>query len=77
MYLPLKLIVFIFQGLEDSWSHKNTTEAQWCVSLANYLRRMKYEPDEITILTTYTGQASLIKEVIYHCLYFSLVNKII
>ncbi|CAH2096457.1 unnamed protein product [Euphydryas editha] len=51
------------EGLEDSWSHKNTTEAQWCVSLANYLRQMNYEPDEITILTTYTGQATLIKEI--------------
>ncbi|KAG6440596.1 hypothetical protein O3G_MSEX001366 [Manduca sexta] len=51
------------EGLEDSWSHKNTFEAKWCVALANYLRRMEYKPEEVTILSMYTGQVSLIKEV--------------
>ncbi|CAK1556451.1 unnamed protein product [Leptosia nina] len=51
------------EGLEDSWSHKNSFEARWTVALANYLRRMEYSPDDVTILTTYTGQASLIKEL--------------
>ncbi|XP_034832101.1 NFX1-type zinc finger-containing protein 1-like isoform X1 [Maniola hyperantus] len=51
------------EGLEDSWSHKNTLEAKWCVSLANYLRRKQYDSNEITILATYNGQASLIKEI--------------
>ncbi|XP_050350875.1 NFX1-type zinc finger-containing protein 1-like isoform X2 [Nymphalis io] len=51
------------EGLEDSWSHKNTREAEWCVSLANYLRRMMYGSNEITILATYTGQATIIKEI--------------
>ncbi|XP_047533549.1 NFX1-type zinc finger-containing protein 1-like [Vanessa atalanta] len=51
------------EGLEDSWSHKNTREAEWCVSLANYLRRMKYDSNDITILATYTGQATVIKEI--------------
>ncbi|KAI5646618.1 AAA domain-containing protein [Phthorimaea operculella] len=51
------------EGLEDSWSHKNTLEARWCVALAKYLRQMRYSPEEITILATYTGQASLIREL--------------
>ncbi|CAH2265116.1 jg9273 [Pararge aegeria aegeria] len=51
------------EGLEDSWSHKNTLEAKWCVTLANYLRKMEYGSKEITILTTYNGQATLIKEI--------------
>ncbi|XP_063384335.1 NFX1-type zinc finger-containing protein 1-like [Cydia fagiglandana] len=51
------------EGLEDSWSHRNTFEAKWCVALADYLRKMKYTPGEITILATYTGQATLIKEL--------------
>ncbi|XP_013183232.1 NFX1-type zinc finger-containing protein 1 [Amyelois transitella] len=51
------------EGLEDSWSHKHTLEAKWCVALANYLREMKYKSEEITILSTYTGQVSLIKEM--------------
>ncbi|XP_072949027.1 NFX1-type zinc finger-containing protein 1-like [Epargyreus clarus] len=51
------------EGLEDSWSHKNTYEAKWCVSLANYLRNMKYASQDIVILSTYTGQATLIKEL--------------
>ncbi|XP_031766048.2 NFX1-type zinc finger-containing protein 1-like isoform X2 [Galleria mellonella] len=51
------------EGLEDSWSHRNTYEAEWCVALANYLRSMKYKPEEITILSTYTGQVSLIREL--------------
>ncbi|XP_075977496.1 NFX1-type zinc finger-containing protein 1-like [Anticarsia gemmatalis] len=51
------------EGMEDSWSHRNSVEAKWCVALANYLRQMKYNTDEITILSTYTGQVSLIKEL--------------
>ncbi|CAH0585889.1 unnamed protein product [Chrysodeixis includens] len=51
------------EGMEDSWSHRNTWEAKWCVALANYLRRMEYKPEEITILATYTGQVSLIKDL--------------
>lgn len=56
-------MVGIFQGMEDSWSHKNTLEAKWCVALANYLRQMKYNPEEITVLATYTGQVNLIEDV--------------
>ncbi|KAL0839055.1 hypothetical protein ABMA28_017042 [Loxostege sticticalis] len=51
------------EGMEDSWSHKNTLEAKWCVTLADYLRQMKYKAEEITILATYNGQVSLIKEL--------------
>ncbi|CAB3236602.1 unnamed protein product [Arctia plantaginis] len=51
------------EGMEDSWSHRNTLEAKWCVALANYLRNSMYRSDEITILSTYTGQVSLIKDM--------------
>ncbi|XP_045487082.1 NFX1-type zinc finger-containing protein 1 isoform X2 [Pieris rapae] len=51
------------EGLEDTWSHKNTFEAEWSVALANYLRNMDYSAEDITILSTYTGQATLIKEL--------------
>lgn len=51
------------EGMEDSWSHRNTLEAKWCVALANYLRQMKYSHDEITILATYNGQVTLIKDL--------------
>ncbi|KAL4705941.1 hypothetical protein ACJJTC_017523 [Scirpophaga incertulas] len=51
------------EGLEESWSHKNTWEAKWCVALACYLRQQKYGSDAITILATYTGQVTLIKEL--------------
>ncbi|XP_053609325.1 NFX1-type zinc finger-containing protein 1-like isoform X2 [Plodia interpunctella] len=50
-------------SLEESWSHKNSLEAKWCVALANYLREMKYASEDITVLSTYTGQVSLIKEI--------------
>ncbi|CAH0715751.1 unnamed protein product, partial [Brenthis ino] len=48
---------------KESWSHVNTFEAKWSASLANYLRKMKYEAHEITILTTYNGQVSIIEEI--------------
>ncbi|CAH4027061.1 unnamed protein product [Pieris brassicae] len=51
------------EGLEDTWSNKNTFEAQWSVALANYLRIMNYSAEDITILSTYTGQAALINEL--------------
>ncbi|XP_063826233.1 NFX1-type zinc finger-containing protein 1-like [Ostrinia nubilalis] len=50
-------------GTEDSWSHKNTLEANWSLALADYLRRMKYKSAEITILSTYNGQVTLLKEL--------------
>lgn len=45
---------------EDSRSHKNSLEANWCVALAKYLIMQKYEPADITILCTYNAQAELI-----------------
>ncbi|KAJ0176799.1 hypothetical protein K1T71_007978 [Dendrolimus kikuchii] len=50
-------------GSDDSWSHKNTFEAKWCVALANYLRQMNYTSDEVTILSTYNGQVTLLREL--------------
>ncbi|KPJ16525.1 NFX1-type zinc finger-containing protein 1 [Papilio machaon] len=49
--------------IEDSWSHRNSWEAVWCVSLANYLRHMRYTADDVTVLTTYSAQANLITEL--------------
>lgn len=51
------------EGMEDSWSHKNTFEAKWCVALADYLMKMNYSPDEITILATYNGQVNLLRDL--------------
>ncbi|KOB69567.1 putative NFX1-type zinc finger-containing protein 1 [Operophtera brumata] len=52
--LDIHAAVLAYQhGMEDSWSHKNTFEAKWCVALANYLRKMKYTPDEVTVLATF------------------------
>lgn len=51
------------EGFEGSWSHRNTFEARWCVVLANYLRQMKYLAQEVTILSTYVEQVSLIKQL--------------
>uniref|UniRef100_A0A2A4IRV4 DNA2/NAM7 helicase-like C-terminal domain-containing protein n=1 Tax=Heliothis virescens TaxID=7102 RepID=A0A2A4IRV4_HELVI len=51
------------EGMEDSWSHRNTFEAKWCVALAEYLMKMNYSPDEITILATYNGQVNLLRDL--------------
>ncbi|XP_068633250.1 NFX1-type zinc finger-containing protein 1 [Battus philenor] len=51
------------EGLEDSWSHRNSYEANWCLALANYLRRLAYKSNEITLLATYNGQAALLRDL--------------
>ncbi|KAM3965335.1 NFX1-type zinc finger-containing protein 1-like [Aphomia sociella] len=40
----------------DSLSRSNTTEADVALSLANYLMQQDYNPEDITILATYSGQ---------------------
>ncbi|XP_050675720.1 NFX1-type zinc finger-containing protein 1-like isoform X2 [Leptidea sinapis] len=50
-------------GNGDTHSHNNTYEAMFCVELANYLRQRDYTSEDITILATYTGQATLVKQL--------------
>ncbi|KAF9418265.1 hypothetical protein HW555_004884 [Spodoptera exigua] len=51
------------EGMEDSWSHRNIFEAEWCIALAQYLIKMDYTQDEITILATYNGQVNLLRDL--------------
>ncbi|KAH9631318.1 hypothetical protein HF086_012569 [Spodoptera exigua] len=51
------------EGMEDSWSHRNTFEAEWCIALAQYFIKMDYTQDEITILATYNGQVNLLRDL--------------
>ncbi|CAG9101992.1 unnamed protein product [Plutella xylostella] len=54
--------VYEDEGLHNIWSHRNKHEAAWCAALASYLRDRGYQPGDVTVLVTYAGQASLIKE---------------
>lgn len=42
--------------IKDGKSHRNQHEATFVVALCRYLLLQDYKPDQITILTTYTGQ---------------------
>ncbi|KAI5619584.1 NFX1-type zinc finger-containing protein 1, partial [Silurus asotus] len=42
--------------IKDGRSHQNVHEAHFVVELCRYLLRQDYQPSQITILTTYTGQ---------------------
>lgn len=44
------------QQIKDGKSHQNLHEAQFVVALCQYFLRQEYQPSQITILTTYTGQ---------------------
>ncbi|XP_048478344.1 NFX1-type zinc finger-containing protein 1-like [Plutella xylostella] len=55
--------VYEDEGLDNSWSHRNKHEAAWCAALASYLRGRGHPPADVTVLATYAGQASLIKEM--------------
>lgn len=61
-------LFFISHGVfeadvEDSKSHTNSHEAEFLLCLAEYLLNQEYEPSQITILTTYSGQMFLMKEM--------------
>ncbi|XP_064640667.1 NFX1-type zinc finger-containing protein 1-like [Lineus longissimus] len=49
-------------GSSDSRSHSNDFEADFVVGLCKYFLQQEYEPSQITILTTYTGQMFKIRE---------------
>ncbi|XP_061584227.1 NFX1-type zinc finger-containing protein 1, partial [Cololabis saira] len=42
--------------IQDGRSHQNDHEAKFVVALCRYLLFQEYKPEQITILTTYTGQ---------------------
>ncbi|XP_017264129.2 NFX1-type zinc finger-containing protein 1 isoform X2 [Kryptolebias marmoratus] len=44
------------EQIKDGKSHRNSHEAKFVVALCQYLLRQEYKPEQITILTTYTGQ---------------------
>ncbi|CAH1406157.1 unnamed protein product [Nezara viridula] len=47
---------------DDSESHWNFHEADFLLSLANYLVKQDYDPSEITILATYAAQQTYLKQ---------------
>ena len=51
--------------MEDSTSFVNIHEADFVLELCLYLINQGYMPEQITLLTTYVGQALLIKQVRY------------
>ncbi|NWV22217.1 ZNFX1 protein, partial [Origma solitaria] len=56
------------QEIQEGKSHQNPHEAHFVVELCRYLLCQGYEPSQITILTTYTGQ--------FFCLHKLMLAKI-
>ena len=48
---------------DDSHSHKNDFEADFLTSLAIYLIKVGYKPSQITLLTFYTSQVHLLRQM--------------
>ncbi|XP_065220934.1 LOW QUALITY PROTEIN: NFX1-type zinc finger-containing protein 1-like [Planococcus citri] len=51
------------EQVENSSSRKNKFEAEFMIELCRYLLLQGYAADQITILTTYTGQMFLLREM--------------
>ncbi|XP_065610473.1 NFX1-type zinc finger-containing protein 1 [Cyrtonyx montezumae] len=51
------------QDIRDGKSHQNTHEAQFVVELCRYFLCQDYQPPQITILTTYTGQLFCLRKL--------------
>lgn len=51
------------EEIKDGRSHQNTHEAHFVVALCRYLLLQDYEPSQITILTTYTGQLHCLRKL--------------
>ncbi|KAJ0068297.1 hypothetical protein NL108_004665 [Boleophthalmus pectinirostris] len=51
------------EEIQDGRSHENTHEAQFVVALCRYLLLQEYKPEQITILTTYTGQLFCLRKL--------------
>lgn len=58
--------------MEEESSHKNEFEADFLLQLCQYFILQGYTSKEITILTTYSGQMLLLKEV---KIFINLLNK--
>ncbi|XP_041836553.1 NFX1-type zinc finger-containing protein 1 [Melanotaenia boesemani] len=50
------------EEIKDGRSHQNTHEAKFVVALCRYLLLQDYKPEQITILTTYTGQLHCLRK---------------
>ncbi|KAM6927491.1 NFX1-type zinc finger-containing protein 1 [Xenentodon cancila] len=48
--------------IQDGRSHQNDHEAKFVVALCRYLLCQEYKPEQITILTTYTGQLYCLRQ---------------
>ncbi|KAM7006466.1 NFX1-type zinc finger-containing protein 1 [Tautogolabrus adspersus] len=51
------------EHIQDGKSHKNKHEAMFVVALCKYFLLQDYKPDQITILTTYTGQLQCLRNM--------------
>ncbi|KAK3574831.1 hypothetical protein QTP86_018421, partial [Hemibagrus guttatus] len=51
------------EEIRDGRSHQNLHEAHFVVDLCRYLLRQEYQPSQITILTTYTGQLYCLRKL--------------
>uniref|UniRef100_A0A3B4AZB3 RZ-type domain-containing protein n=1 Tax=Periophthalmus magnuspinnatus TaxID=409849 RepID=A0A3B4AZB3_9GOBI len=51
------------EEIKDGKSHENRHEAQFVVALCRYLLLQEYKPEQITILTTYTGQLFCLRKL--------------
>ena len=51
-------------AIDDSKSHSNVHEAEFCGSFVRYLMQQGYSASQITILTAYTGQMYTINKVL-------------
>ncbi|XP_072237874.1 NFX1-type zinc finger-containing protein 1 isoform X2 [Leuresthes tenuis] len=51
------------EEIRDGKSHQNSHEANFVVALCRYLLLQGYKPEQITILTTYTGQLHCLRKL--------------
>ncbi|XP_023281831.1 NFX1-type zinc finger-containing protein 1 [Seriola lalandi dorsalis] len=51
------------EEIKDGKSHQNQHEAKFVVALCRYLLFQEYKPEQITILTTYTGQLHCLRRL--------------
>uniref|UniRef100_A0A3B4AX81 RZ-type domain-containing protein n=1 Tax=Periophthalmus magnuspinnatus TaxID=409849 RepID=A0A3B4AX81_9GOBI len=54
---------YLEEEIKDGKSHENRHEAQFVVALCRYLLLQEYKPEQITILTTYTGQLFCLRKL--------------
>ncbi|KAI3369880.1 hypothetical protein L3Q82_024689 [Scortum barcoo] len=54
---------YIEEHIKDGKSHQNQHEAMFVVALCCYLLYQDYKPEQITILTTYTGQLHCLRKL--------------